>query len=67
MRPVLGFVLGSFLLMASAALAGPPAILPPGPAQPSNGPVPAIPEPAALALFVLGAGVVGVAIRRRQS
>ncbi|HEU4431554.1 MAG TPA: PEP-CTERM sorting domain-containing protein [Myxococcota bacterium] len=28
--------------------------------------MPAIPEPAALALFVLGAGVVGVAIRRRQ-
>jgi PEP-CTERM motif len=29
--------------------------------------VPAIPEPAALALFVLGVGVVGAAIRRRQS
>jgi len=29
--------------------------------------VAAIPEPAALALFVLGVGVVGAAIRRRQS
>jgi hypothetical protein len=34
--------------------------------QPAVRSVPAIPEPAALALFVLGAGVVGVAIRRRQ-
>jgi hypothetical protein len=57
-------------LFAASALAGPP-LLPAAPAtqptQPANQPVPAIPEPAALALFVLGAGVVGVAIRRRQS
>jgi hypothetical protein len=43
--------------------AGPPI----APGQTANQNVPAIPEPAALALFVLGAGVVGVAIRRRQS
>ena len=36
-------------------------------APPATSGVPEIPEPAALALFVLGAGVVGVAIRRRQS
>jgi hypothetical protein len=38
----------------------------------ANGPahgapaVPAIPEPEALALFVLGVGVIGAAIRRRR-
>jgi hypothetical protein len=32
----------------------------------SAGKVAAIPEPAALALFVLGVGVVGAAIRRRE-
>jgi hypothetical protein len=32
---------------------------------PAKAPV-AIPEPAALALFVLGVGVVGAAMRRRQ-
>jgi hypothetical protein len=50
---------GSMLAMcawASAALAGPPA----------QGAVAAIPEPEALALFLLGASVVGVAMRRRK-
>ena len=41
---------------ASAALANPPA----------QADVPAIPEPEALALFLLGASVVGVAMRRRK-
>ena len=34
-------------------------------AGPALGPA-AIPEPAALALFVLGVGVVGAAVRRRK-
>ncbi len=34
-------------------------------AAPSNPPA-AIPEPAALALFVLGVGVVGAVMRRRE-
>jgi hypothetical protein len=47
-----------------ALLAFPAAVL----AQTGRAPkVAAIPEPAALALFVLGVGVVGAAIRRRQS
>ena len=50
------------LLARPAWAAGPVAAQPARPSQK----VPAIPEPAALALFVLGAGVVGVAIRRRQ-
>lgn len=29
-------------------------------------PVPAIPEPAAFAVFALGAGLVGLAVRRRR-
>jgi hypothetical protein len=64
---LLALILGSALL-ALPALAGPPAIrqVPPT-TQPVSRTVPSIPEPAALALFVLGAGVVGVAIRRRQS
>jgi len=53
------------LVLASPAFAGAPPIVPTS--QPANRNVPSIPEPAALALFVLGAGVVGVAIRRRQS
>lgn len=56
-------VLASLALASPLLAAGPPI----APAQPANQNVPAIPEPAALALFVLGAGVVGVAIRRRQS
>jgi hypothetical protein len=40
---------------AGAALARPPAQS-----------VPAIPEPDALALFVLGASVLGIAVRRRK-
>jgi hypothetical protein len=52
--------LGSAMLAASAwasaAFANPPAL----------GAIPAIPEPEALALFLLGASVVGVAMRRRQ-
>jgi hypothetical protein len=52
-------------LLAAPAFAGFP--LRPPVTQPQRvAPVPAIPEPAALALFVLGAGVVGVAIRRRK-
>jgi hypothetical protein len=43
---------------AGAALAG-------GPAQAGTG-IPAIPEPGALALFVLGVSVVGVAVRSRK-
>jgi hypothetical protein len=43
-------------LWAGSGLAGPPA----------QAAVPAIPEPEALALFLLGASVVGVAMRRRK-
>jgi PEP-CTERM motif len=64
MRFLVNTVLATALL-ALPALAGPPLIRPA--AKPAPSAVPAIPEPAALALFVLGAGVVGVAIRRRQS
>ncbi len=66
MRALCALALGS-LLIAGSALAGAP--LPPPTVAPSTspGPVPAIPEPAAVALFVLGAGVVGLAIRRRKS
>jgi hypothetical protein len=61
LRPL---ALASLVLASPAFAAGPPIV----PAtQPANQNVPAIPEPAALALFVLGAGVVGVAIRRRKS
>jgi len=60
LRPLL---LSSIFFALPAFAAGPPV----SPAtQPATTQVPAIPEPAALALFVLGAGVVGVAIRRRQ-
>ena len=52
-------VLLSWALLASPALA----LAQTAPAAK----VAAIPEPAALALFVLGVGVVGAAIRRRQS
>ncbi len=65
MRFVSSLVVASALI-ALPALAGPP-VSQPQAAQGSTRRVPAIPEPAALALFVLGAGVVGVAIRRRQS
>ncbi|HEY8123327.1 MAG TPA: PEP-CTERM sorting domain-containing protein [Myxococcota bacterium] len=54
----------------ASALLGLPALAV-GPNAPASAPasqaIPSIPEPAALALFVLGTGVVGVAIRRRQS
>ena len=63
MRFLAGWLL-SFSLLALPALADAP-IGAGGPASAAR--VASIPEPAALALFVLGAGVVGVAIRRRQS
>ncbi|MBM4382408.1 MAG: PEP-CTERM sorting domain-containing protein [Deltaproteobacteria bacterium] len=52
----LGWAALAVFTSASAALASPPA----------QASIPAIPEPEALALFLLGASVVGVAIRRRQ-
>ena len=66
MRFLAGWLL-SFSLLALPALADPPTSAggPASAARPAR--VASIPEPAALALFVLGAGVVGVAIRRRQS
>ena len=66
MRNTCALLLGSILLSAPA-FAGAPLPLPPAsPATTQQRQVPAIPEPAAVALFVLGAGVVGVAIRRRK-
>ena len=57
----------SFSMLALPALAGAPVIAThPGAPAAQSARVASIPEPAALALFVLGAGVVGVAIRRRQ-
>ena len=66
MRFLAGWLL-SFSLLALPALADAPTSAggPASAARPAR--VASIPEPAALALFVLGAGVVGVAIRRRQS
>ena len=56
-------MLSSLLLAVQAFAAGP---VPPVAAAAQQSGAAAIPEPAALALFVLGAGVVGVAIRRRK-
>lgn len=58
-------LLAALLLAAPAFAAGPPLARPAS--APAPAAVPAIPEPAAVALFVLGAAVVGVAIRRRKS
>jgi len=61
LRPLL---FASMFVGLPAFAAGPPIARATQPPRPQR--VPAIPEPAALALFVLGAGVVGVAIRRRK-
>lgn len=63
MRTLRTLLLGSLLLGVPAFAAGPV-----GPVPPTTGTAAhAIPEPAAFALFVLGAGVIGVAIRRRKN
>ena len=63
MRILRSLMLGSLLLAAPALAAAP---VPPVAKATTPSGAAAIPEPAALALFVLGAGVVGVAIRRRK-
>ncbi len=54
------------MLVVAATLTGGAAPGPIGTAPPSGTTVPAIPEPAALAVFAIGAGIVGVAIHRRR-
>lgn len=66
MSKLRALAISSFMLVSPAFAGGPP-LPPPAPPASTPGPVPAIPEPAALALFVLGVGVVGVAMRRRKS
>jgi hypothetical protein len=65
MKQLLIALVGSLLLVSSAQAAFPRRLPVAAPAtQPT--PVSPIPEPAALALFVLGVGVVGLAVRRRK-
>ena len=66
MRPLRTLLLGSCLLAIPAFAMGPILPVPPAAERSADSRVPPIPEPAAFALFVLGAGVVGVAIRRRK-